>query len=296
MAGAARQPPPRRLDETDAREGSPGPADRVRKSAADALLAARAPASAERCPASRARPCARPSGTPGSCGRRCRGRPRPGAAPARPSFIDERWVERAEDDITFSFLPLYGDRAGHYGTAPSQTGHARLFRDGSLIGESDAPDVGFFSVPPEPADYRIELQSIRGGRSQLSTRIDVAWTFRSQHVDGEPAAPPVMAVRYAPALDDLDRAPAGRPFVIPISISRQPGAPAAPLRRLTVEFSFDGGTVWQRALVFRIGDQAVALLHHPDGEGRVSLRAVAADRDGNAVEQTIRDAYRLRPR
>ena len=87
-----------------------------------------------------------------------------------------------------------------------------------------------------------------------------------------------------------------QPFLIPISIARQIDAPAPALRRLTVEASYDGGTVWKRALVLRLGDQAIALLHHPDGDGRVSLRAVAVDRDDNAVEQTIRDAYHLRAR
>ncbi len=192
-------------------------------------------------------------------------------------------------------LGHHADRVDHYGSAPSQTGHALLFRDGSLIGESDLPDFGFFSVPPEPGADRIEIRSIRGGQSQLSTQVDVAWTFRSEHVEaGELAVLPVMAVRFAPALGQLNRVPADRPFLIPISIARQFDAPAAPLRRLRVEVSYDGGAVWKRAIVVRFGDHAIALLRHPDGEGTVSLRAVATDRDGNTVEQTIRDAYHLR--
>ena len=38
----------------------------------------------------------------------------------------------------------------------------------------------------------------------------------------------------------------------------------------------------------------VALLHHPDGPGYVSLRATATDSEGNTVTQTVVCAYRLR--
>ena len=103
-----------------------------------------------------------------------------------------------------------------------------------------------------------------------------------------------MVVRFAPGLDEHNRARAGRPFAIPLSISRQEGAPAAPLRSVTMQASYDRGHTWRAAQVWRMGDHAVALVHHPDGEGLVSLRATAVDEGGNSVEQTIRDAYRLR--
>ena len=102
-----------------------------------------------------------------------------------------------------------------------------------------------------------------------------------------------MAVRFAPALDELNRAPAGRLFAIPVSLSHQPGAPVSPLRNMTVSASYDGGATWQPAFLIRFGDQAIAVLHHPGGDGTVALRATAEDEDGNAVEQTIRDAYLL---
>ena len=44
----------------------------------------------------------------------------------------------------------------------------------------------------------------------------------------------------------------------------------------------------------RPGDLAFALLDHPDEELKVSLRASAADEDGNALSRTIMNAYRLR--
>ncbi|HWM84519.1 MAG TPA: hypothetical protein VNO33_01750, partial [Kofleriaceae bacterium] len=187
---------------------------------------------------------------------------------------------------------LYADAADHYGFSWTETGHTRLFSGDTLIGESDFAAFGFFAVPPEPGEYRIEVESIRGGPALLSTQVNLAWSFRSEQVaEGETAVLPVMAVRMMPPLDDFNRAPAGRWFAIPLSVSRQPGAPAPPLRRLTLEASFDGGAAWQPVFVLRIGDFGLALLRHPDGDGTVSLRAGATDRDDNAAVQTILDGY-----
>jgi subtilisin family serine protease len=202
------------------------------------------------------------------------------------------WVVRFGDDIFVDGPALYADRADHHGWSLIETGHQRLFRGGELIGESNSPSFGFFTVPPQAGDYRLEVQSVRGGSSQLSTQVDIAWSFRSRRVDG--AALPVMAVRFVPKLDELNRAPAGRLYSIPVALSRQPGGDTAPLSSLTVDASYDGGESWQPASVLRFGDFALAVIEHPAVEGTVSLRATAVDQNENAVEQTIRDAYRLR--
>ncbi|HKE13798.1 MAG TPA: S8 family serine peptidase [Kofleriaceae bacterium] len=204
------------------------------------------------------------------------------------------WVIRDADQIRVQFVALHADAADHHGIALT-TGHERLFRGGELVGESEDPLFGDFSVPPAPADYRLEVQAIRDPAARLSTQVDVAWSFRSGHVDAE-APLPVMAVRFTPPLDELNRAPAGRLFAIPVSLSRPLGAPVSPLRDMTVAASYDGGVTWQPAILIRFGDVALAVLHHPSGDGSVALRATAEDHDGNAVEQTIRDAYLLKGR
>ena len=206
------------------------------------------------------------------------------------------FIRRLGDDIVIHLPAYYSDRANHYGGGVEfvESGTVRLFRNGTLFGEADNPSRASFPVPPEASDYRLEVESIRAALLELSTEIDLAWTFRS--AADEPSALPLTAVSFAPTLDDRNGAPAGGPFAIPLALSRQPGSAAAPLRRLTVEASYDRGQTWRRALLVRFGDVALAIIRHPGQAGTVSLRATAADRDGNTLEQTILDAYRLRER
>ncbi len=71
---------------------------------------------------------------------------------------------------------------------------------------------------------------------------------------------------------------------------------ALPDSRARQCLDFRGTLHWAPALVLRLGDVAIALVRHPPGEGMVSLRATALDRDDNRVEQTVLDGYRLRER
>jgi subtilisin family serine protease len=203
-------------------------------------------------------------------------------------------IVRTGDELRVSLESLYSDANGHAGGSFMATNEIRLHRDGALIGESDEFLVATFEMPGEPGRYRLEVES-HGGRSRLSTDVQVAWTFDSEHAGGpDPALPPVMTVGFAPRLDEYGRAPAGRPIVIPFSIERQTGAPASPVSELTVEASHDRGETWQEVAVLRFGDCGVALVEHPDEAGTVSLRARAMAESGDTVEQTILDAYALR--
>ncbi len=206
------------------------------------------------------------------------------------------WITRLGNVIDVGVTSaLRRDRDGNVVVPDNQSGHTRVFRGGKLVGETDEPGRGLFDVPPEPAEYRIEVESIRGEADQLSTQVNVAWTFRSEEVAGDVEAPlALLSVRFEPAVNGLNRARSGRLFLIPIEVTRQPGAPAAALRDLTVDASYDGGQSWSPSLVLRLGDLAIALVRHPAGEGMVSLRATAVDRDDNRVDQTVLDAYRLR--
>lgn len=206
-------------------------------------------------------------------------------------------AQRSGDRLEFQ-IPLHSE-SGRIGGAYA-TGQAALYRDGVLV---EQREFGFlsllfetFSVPAEPSLYRLEVSNTRSGLPGLSMQVNAAWTFRSEQVTGDaPAALPLMAVRFRPVLDVYNRAPAGKRFRLPVEVQRQPGALMFPLlRRLTVEVSYDGGTVWQTAPIVRTDNIDIAILDHPAQEGFVALRTTAEDWLGNIVEQTILNAYGLR--
>jgi hypothetical protein len=82
-----------------------------------------------------------------------------------------------------------------------------------------------------------------------------------------------------------------------VSVYTQAGAPTPAVNDLRVQVSYDHGKTWQPAVVNRTanGEYRVIYTHPPLGDtaGTVSLRAQASDEDGNRVEQTMLDAYRL---
>ncbi|MEV1285734.1 S8 family serine peptidase [Micromonospora sp. NPDC049679] len=218
-------------------------------------------------------------------------------APFGPVFPTSRWPEdwvSRQGDTLQALVPLFGDSFGHIGASLTDTARTALYRNGRLVEENDEAGWGRFTVPPQRASYRLETRVTRSV-SDLATEVSGAWMFPSAHVDGEaPAKLPVMAVRFAPGLDVRNAAPAGRAFDIPVTVQRQPGAPPAGVRKLTVEVSYDDGKTWQVAKVRAVRHGWVATVQHPGGGGYASLRASAVDRAGNTVTQRVIRAYRLK--
>ena len=95
-------------------------------------------------------------------------------------------------------------------------------------------------------------------------------------------------VRFTPALDDRNTAPAGQDFTIPFQIERTAG----PVQAL-IQVSYDDGQTWLPAPIRQNGDDGVARVHHPAGHGFTSLRTTLTDADGNTTDQTIIRAYRF---
>jgi subtilisin family serine protease len=213
--------------------------------------------------------------------------------PADPSAAP--LVQRAQDEL-LAEVPLFSDQdPNHIGFSATDTGSTTLHRDGELIGESPEPGYGLFRVPAGEGTYRLATSATRSV-AELSTRVDVAWTFRSGHADGdgdEPVALPIMGIRFAPRLDDHNRAPSGRRFSFPVEVRRRADAELGTLSSLTVDVSYDDGRTWRRAPLVGSGDERTVDVRHPRGAGYVSLRACATDSAGNRVEQTIIHAYAL---
>lgn len=102
--------------------------------------------------------------------------------------------------------------------------------------------------------------------ARLSTEIEVAWTFASEHVTGEESVDlPMLAVRFAPDLDDHNTAPAGRRFTIPVYVQRNGSSEVGQVNTPSVEVSYDDGESWQPAAVNRRRGEWQATVDHPSG-------------------------------
>ncbi|MGW5686749.1 hypothetical protein [Nonomuraea sp. NPDC003754] len=164
-----------------------------------------------------------------------------------------------------------------------------LYRDGRVVGHTALPGKGSFTLPPGDGSYRLTATARRSGVSGLSAEVRASWTFRSG--TGEQRLP-LAVVRFAPGLDEYNRAASG-PFSFPVYVQRQDGSTPSAVRRLNVEISYDDGRSWRSVRLEGTGDQWKATVWHPRS-GHVSLRAALVDASGNRAELTILRAYRIR--
>jgi subtilisin family serine protease len=201
-------------------------------------------------------------------------------------------VYRSGDRI-LAYPYLYSDASGRrQGSANSTTGRTALYRDGQLVGET-AQATGYFTVPPQPGQYRLEVREERSALARLSTMVESVWTFNSSHVDAATSLP-VMGLTFSPKLDELNTGRAGSVGAIPINVSYPQGTSAPALTALTVDVSYDDGASWHTAPVVHAAGKWLLTTRYANRAGFVSLRAQATDSAGNTVRQTIIRAFELR--
>ncbi|MDQ3790211.1 MAG: hypothetical protein M3422_23585, partial [Actinomycetota bacterium] len=201
------------------------------------------------------------------------------------------WIYRFGNELYIE-PPLFSDKAGNAGNSLVDSASVRLYRNGELVGETEEPRA-FFEVPAEDSEYRVVVTANRPTDVfDVSTAVTAEWTFRSAFVDEETVVPATAsAIRFTPRLDAANSAPAGVPFLVPVTLQRNgTGATERP-RTLKVEVSYDEGKTWKRADTIL---NLVAVVHHPAGAESVSLRATATDRSGGKVTETLLRAYKLR--
>ncbi|MCP2243969.1 S8 family serine peptidase [Lentzea aerocolonigenes] len=191
-------------------------------------------------------------------------------------------------------LPLFSDSAGHSGFPDSgDTGDTVLYHDGEEIARSGQPGSGQFTVPAGAANYRLTAEASRSNQGwPLSTKVSAEWGFRSEHATAATALP-LLSIGFDPKLDLTNHAPRNALFPVPLRVDRQPGAQGGKAEPKQVEVSHDDGQTWQRVPVLHVSGTWLAAIRNP-ASGFVSLRANAADQDGNTVTQTIIRAYRVK--
>ncbi|MBW4721568.1 S8 family peptidase [Saccharothrix obliqua] len=207
---------------------------------------------------------------------------------------DETTIAMSRQGDTLTFAPsLATDSSTHVGIGYTRSASARLTRDGVVVAENTRTVRLDADVPPGDATYQFSAARQVPGVDFVSRSITARWTFRSAHVAGERARNlPLSAVRFTPRLDLDQRAPAGRIFAVPFTIQHQPDSSAGVTREFDLQVSFDDGATWVKPAYVRTGDAGVALVRNPPSGGSVSLKASAADANGNRVDQTIIRAYR----
>jgi hypothetical protein len=216
-----------------------------------------------------------------------------GPAFPRTDFSTYGYVGRLGDEMAVD-VPLAADQdPGRDGWAGGATGESVLLRDGQEVARGEFPGSVFVSaLPAEESTYTFRTNAERPF-SRLSTHISGEWTFRSGHVAGEePESLPLLAVRFAPNLDDHNATKAGRKFRFPVYVQRN-DAETGKVNTPKVEVSYDDGKSWQQVRLDRNGAAWQATVDHPRGAEFVSLRSTVSDKEGNKATQTVLRAYAL---
>ncbi|MGC4942655.1 hypothetical protein [Kribbella sp. DT2] len=199
------------------------------------------------------------------------------------------------DNLIRAEFGLYDDTAGHASWGMDTKGATRLYRDGVLVAEFAGPGrLGRgVEVKAGKASYRLESEVVRNAAARRSTQVKAVWTFASDTASTEGENLPLWSIGFQPAVDltnDVRRTPITR---LPFTVTPQPGATVGTLGKPVVEISGDQGKTWRSATVVTQGNGYVAVAATPPG-ATISLRAKASDSAGNAIEQTVLDAYGLR--
>jgi hypothetical protein len=211
------------------------------------------------------------------------------------AFVPDTSAQRLPTQLVFA-VPMFTDQGlTNVGRSAYTSASTTLYRGATKVGGSSQPGQGFFTVPDATGQYTLSTTVTRDASvSPLSSRITADWTFSS----GKPAKAtqpvPLLAVRYAPELDDHNRAPSGRAYSFPVAVQRNGTGLIHDKVTLTVQASYDDGKTWAAAPLTASGDRWTAAVTHPNGPGFVSLKATAKDGQGNEVTQTIIRAYALK--
>ncbi|MFI6094860.1 S8 family serine peptidase [Lentzea sp. NPDC051213] len=210
--------------------------------------------------------------------------------PDLPSNPDRPWryTGRIGDSMHFQ-VPLFSDSRNDREGYSVHTGSSTLYRDGVEIGKANSAS-GNFTVPPGLATYRFHLEATRN--RAMTSKIVADWTFASDTPDEGSIEPlPLMAVKFAPAVDGRGQVSRASSTIVPMSVNHNTDIDARPTK---VEVSHDKGATWRAAPLLCRNGKWFTVLSHPKGATSVSLKASARDTAGNSVTETIIDAFLLK--
>ncbi|GAB2837095.1 S8 family serine peptidase [Lentzea nigeriaca] len=198
-----------------------------------------------------------------------------------------RYAGRRGDQLRLD-VSIFGAQGMSGGS--QHTGRTTISLDGKVLYEGTYAGSGYVqSAPAEKKRYQAHVEATRDSQS---SQITTDWSFTSEHVTGEEFKPiPLLAVRFAPRLDEFNRA--GKVVTVPITVERNGTGTVTDIKDPAVQVSYDEGKTWKPLPLRRTRAGWQVTLVHPHGAKNVSFKARAADAGGE-VSQTIIRAYDLK--
>ncbi|MEV0490238.1 S8 family serine peptidase [Streptomyces atratus] len=201
---------------------------------------------------------------------------------------------REGDDMTL-VVPEMGDsEPEHFGWfgAASDKAMVRVYQDEKLLTETTRAMM-MLPVSPDPAAYRITMDTSHPAWFPLSTETSTEWTFRSARpVSGEENLA-LLWPKYGFGLDAENTAKGGNTYDFDLVFALQTGS-TPDIDGVEVEMSTDDGATWSPATVKTKVDGHYKVSVRNPAKGYVSLRVKAQDTNGSKIKQTLIKAYAVR--
>ncbi|MFE6495325.1 S8 family serine peptidase [Streptomyces sp. NPDC057748] len=213
-----------------------------------------------------------------------------------PSGPESTLAFRDGDKVTLNMMEMGDSQPGHYAYFQGDNGTTstvRLYQDSKLLKEQGWFSLTTLPVSPDPATYRITMDTEHPAWFPLSTKASTAWTFKSAHPANGKEDLALLWPRYGLDLDAENSAKGGRNYHFDLAFVLQNGA-TPDIDGVKVEASADDGATWQPAKLKSRSDGCYKVSVNNPASGYVSLRIKAQDTHGSKIEQTLIKAYAVR--
>jgi hypothetical protein len=126
----------------------------------------------------------------------------------------------------------------------------------------------------------------------LSSSTDTTWTFRSKRRGEGRTVLPLVQLDYDIEADGYNRVDASSTY--PLRIGYQPGFDGPGGFDVAVEVSYDDGETWLEARSRDVGAAwRASVPAAPAGAEFATVRVIAEDEAGNAIDQRITRAWKI---
>ncbi|MFF3958001.1 S8 family serine peptidase [Streptomyces sp. NPDC001890] len=203
---------------------------------------------------------------------------------------------RDGDKVTLNMMDMGDSQPGHYAYFTEYggtTSTVRVYQDDKLLKEQGWFNLTTLPVGPDPATYRITMDSEHPAWFPLSTKAGTAWTFKSARPASGKENLALLWPEYGLDLDAENTAKGGKTYHFDLAFVLQNGA-TPDIDEVAVEASTDDGATWQPAKVESKSNGGYKVSVNNPAKGHVSLRVKAQDTNGSKIEQTLIKAYAIR--